>query len=763
VGQVVPDIGREIKGAFTGGIATQTFNLAEYKKPPTIAEVAASYVGQRPPYKDWLQDYALTHPLEAEQVRGYERPENVKFVANVLKSTEAKGGVPQYDLAVSWHQEAQKEYEEKYGKGTYAQAKGIEAASFFFQPARVMEPTVTRKDIGAGEWVIGGAQVALLASPFIAKGVSASWARFGKVGTNLTKLEQSAQALGAAERELAAVSKLRTGGVLETPAIAARAQAATQATRIARSQFAEAFNNLKGISSNELIRIERLSGVKGLKGEFNVLSRNYATLDNALARLEGQKVGTVGYSKALNEVAVARQSYLSSYNSLTEKLQPTLLKTTRTFVAEKPSLTEVLFGKTTGEYGLPYQTKAGTRFAGKQVGLWEEQLPLFEFKGLRPITKITGVKVETFPEAPPAGGRGFTIQKLKAIDPATGKTIEKEILVPGKPKVAVATKPKVEIVTETKFKPLYEPRTGEGYDPLWREKVYGKPDPRVATATEELYITWRKTPGGLLMPVFSTLVAEREWIQPTPATIAPVVTTTMEPASFPNIIGFPSLAPVVSIAPAVVPAQKVGVVPAEAVAPSSVSAPTPAPSSVSTPVVTKLWVPTPVPPPVPYEPPVWKISPPIIVPPLLPKFPGLFGGRGAVRHGLKSVYVSYTQPIPGMYIALPTFRTLKPPSLGKKTWDKLIREPQGLEFLSEESEEPVATPWGKKYVRTVAARAKLKAGAAVKGAGTLGITSAEDFFAPQLKRKTAIKKSTGKAYNAYEISGDDVGVQKWVG
>ncbi len=886
VGQKMLDVGRETKGAFTGNIATLTFNPKEYKQPTSIIDIAASYVKKPPPVEEYIAQYRLENPMPADLVI----PKKQQFI---WKTDE---GYWEYITK----QEAQANYKKEYGTGTYAKEAGIAMGTALLSPVRVLEPTITKEQIGGGEWTMAGVQLALLGSPLIIKGASAGWARFGRIGTNLTKLEESAQALGTAEKELATINKLTTGAALESPEVAARTQAAIQSAKVARTQFHETFNNLQTVSQNELIRVERLSGVKGLRTQFNTLSNNYSTLDSALAKLENQKVGTTGYSKALNDVAVAKQNYLTGYSVLAEKLQPTLLKTTREFptavpetvrsitisprevigfttsrgstyriigegtqrtmssevAAEqgvpalrpaslktyylteaqmqkvgmgtayeqatyinpkgelvlrgklpfsgklneinlgkvstkpavglsplektvgsshfgdkiislettggelitrettipggKPNLLEKIFGKITGDYGTPYQTKQGARFVGKQVGLWEEPITTFEFKGLRPITKITGIKIEDFPEAPVGGGgtTKFTKQKVKTVEPETGKIVEKEILVPEKPKAAVATKPKIEVVTETRFKPVYEPKIEEI---PYRDVVYGRPDITETPASQDFRIIWQRTASGLLAPVYVTT--------PKIATITLTETDKMEPMSVPSIIGAPIPEPAIAAVTGTIPKFEEVIISREAIESTPTITPEVTPSPTPIPTPTKLWIPTEITPPeVTYEPPpVWKIPPPI--PPKLPSL-NIVSSGSISKHGSNSTYIRRFYEIPEMYVALPVWESLKPKKIDKRLWRKFGGLSQGVEVLGTEDEFEI-TPFGKKSVRTISARVKIASGAQK---ATPGLTTVEEFNDSNtpLKKKQVYSKSKGKNVEVYEVTPNDIGLNKYV-
>jgi hypothetical protein len=149
------------------------------------------------------------------------------------------------------------------------------------------------------------------------------------------------------------------------------------------------------------------------------------------------------------------------------------------------------------------------------------------------------------------------------------------------------------------------------------------------------------------------------------------------------------------------------------------------------------------------EPPPVRKIPPII--PLFQDLPGISGGGGYAKHGLHSVYTYTPFEIPEMYVALPDIIGLKPDALSTKLFGKLLRSPQGVDLLGEENFED--TPFGRKSIRTVVAKARLKGGATEGNPSSISrMTSVEDFNAPVLKKKVGISKSTGKKQTYYEVA-----------
>lgn len=69
--------------------------------------------------------------------------------------------------------EATDAYVQKYGKGALIGTGAARAGELLFAPARALRPEITLKDISGAEWVIGGAQVALLVvAPIAGKTIS---------------------------------------------------------------------------------------------------------------------------------------------------------------------------------------------------------------------------------------------------------------------------------------------------------------------------------------------------------------------------------------------------------------------------------------------------------------------------------------------------------------------------------------------------------------------------------------------------------------
>jgi hypothetical protein len=247
--------------------------------------------------------------------------------------------------------------------------------------------------------------------------------------------------------------------------------------------------------------------------------------------------------------------------------------------------------------------------------------------------------------------------------------------------------------------------------------------------------------------------------KPTAPTTTPVpiprTPEIIEPARYP----MPSTP--VKYVPGLVPAQRV-ITPTEPI----ISTPTkPAEGTVpATYPMPDMSIPTPPKTPVPttYEPPpVYRVPPPIFIPPKLPSLPIL--GRGSIsRHGLASTYVKRFINIPELVVYLPTWEGIKPPRIDSRLWRKFGTLSEGVELLGEEEFEE--TPFGRKAVRPIVARAKLAAGAKeVSKSYKPGITEPEEFYSP-IKKKERISKVTGKKQTTFEyVNPNDIGAVKWVG
>jgi hypothetical protein len=301
-------------GKLGGNPVTETYNKEEYTKPTSIVDIAEKYVGKAPPLQEYIQNYRE------------ENPYNGIIDTNIWSTSPERR---KYDR---WLKEsdvnAQKSYEKEYGTGTYYKEIGILMGSSVLSPVRVLEPTVELKDISGAEWAMTGVQTALVVVPFASSLAKTGWAKFGKIGTNLTEAENAAKILGEAQKELRIATELKTGNALEIPEVANRVQVAEQAVKMARTDFSNAIKNLKQINSNELIRIKRLSGID-ISSDLKSLTNNYSKLEKLYSKLETTKPRSSAYAKLQNEIERVRQSYLGKLNVLAEKLEPTFVQTQR--------------------------------------------------------------------------------------------------------------------------------------------------------------------------------------------------------------------------------------------------------------------------------------------------------------------------------------------------------------------------------------------------------------------------------------------------
>lgn len=289
---------------------------------------------------------------------------------------------------------------------------------------------------------------------------------------------------------------------------------------------------------------------------------------------------------------------------------------------------------------------------------------------------------------------------------------------------------------------------------------------RLAPATKvPVFIWYEQTPGGLLVPKVSSVHPPMA----TPA-VQVIAQEVQAPIEVPVIIPIETPAPTVvspTVVPAVSPISTAVAITGEQIVPTAQVVPT------TIPVQTPVTQPVPITSPIPYmpaleptavtprlpepdyeKPPVYKVPPPL--PLKLPEVSLMFG-RGIQKHGIASTYVKYSQIIPELVVYLPTWEGLKPPRLDSKLWRKFGTLRESVELLGEEEFEE--TPFGRKAVRPIVARAKLAAGAKAKGINYQpGITPAEEVYAP------IVKKVSGKKQTAYDyLPQNDIGISKWVG
>ncbi len=138
-----------LSGALESGeVTTEQLDLLGISSE--VVSKAESMQGKPPPLRDFFDEYAKTHP----------RPKLPGFFEKV-----GAGGTRDR-LSGEWLAGAKSAYSAKYGKGSEFAAEVILGTqAFLFAPARVLEPTVSFRDIRGVEWAIGAGQVAGLTLP----------------------------------------------------------------------------------------------------------------------------------------------------------------------------------------------------------------------------------------------------------------------------------------------------------------------------------------------------------------------------------------------------------------------------------------------------------------------------------------------------------------------------------------------------------------------------------------------------------------------
>lgn len=293
---------------------------------------------------------------------------------------------------------------------------------------------------------------------------------------------------------------------------------------------------------------------------------------------------------------------------------------------------------------------------------------------------------------------------------------------------------------------------------------------RLTAAPERTVTVWyQTTPSGQLVPrittgavpvtipLVRTIPQKREVpIEVPTTTITEISKPTIEPV--PTTVGIPTPQKIPTEAPITTPVVTEMPEPTEYIIPEPV--PTPIVVPEDTPYIPPYEPYYPVieyPPPVEEKPPIEKI--PKVPLPTIPGLSLLDSGRIS-RHGLASSYVSYSQVIPEIVVYLPTWEGLKPPKIASKLWHKFGGLQDGIELLGDEEFEE--TPFGRKTVRPVVARAKLAAGARrVSGSYKPEIVPIEE---SPIKLKEKKSKKTGKKQSSFEyVSKNDIGLTNWVG
>jgi hypothetical protein len=186
--------------------------------------------------------------------------------------------------------EASSAYIKKYGKGAYAGSIAGGALSSVFIPAKALSPEITIKDVSGMDWAIGGAQIALLAVPFVGGAIG------GTAGTVVSKGVQVAaggvfaadtaknwSSMNPTERAIAlAFDTLIIGSALPGKQIASKVGKQVKGTVAEMKAHPEA-GFIKLDTSRPLIETLEWNGIKvpeAIKGD---LQTNLRNLENAIA------------------------------------------------------------------------------------------------------------------------------------------------------------------------------------------------------------------------------------------------------------------------------------------------------------------------------------------------------------------------------------------------------------------------------------------------------------------------------------------------
>ncbi len=632
------------------------------------------------------------------------------YIAQFIQALEDKGLAPKGDKG-TWETQmravAYKDYSEKYGAGTAVKSSLSEAYGMLGFPAATSAAAPERSPT-AGQWVITGLNIVTLAD-IIGGGAISSLAIKGA-----SKIP-GIRGIGAfaSEAEVSStISRLENAS-----ANLGKARRATAELKVGSTTYEKALGQLK------LAQAEYETAASALERVMPRVKMTPAQIERlqGITEIHAKELHPSLWQPLQKFGAISGEGYRAVGVSAPEYLETTLLPRVKPSASEGLVIPESRYPTISRIPGLSYGEFTPERYGAGQ-----------------PIWKAVGAKELSEGLWNPYVGGSF-YQTRTPINPAAAKDIYR-----GGGVRATTAEPSTGTMTEWQ-----------------RARLTG-------TTEEPIYSWYETTPSGLLIrkvssfPIPATIPVEKVTppeviapiIKPIPATTSeptPSVMPTLVQTSTPTSIAMPIPTPT----PAVVAVTSPSSIPT----PSPTPAPSPAPTSVPTPVTPKINIPDLwIPPPVPYVPPE-KVPPPILIPPKF-KFPSISIGGGVSRHGLHSVYVKYTQNIPRLVVYLPEWEGLKPASIGKKTWRKLGGIPTGVELLSPESEEFEETPFGRKRVRTVVARASMKAGAREKPAA--GLTSAEEFYQP--RKKVAVRKETGKKYTAYEtVPREDIGEMKWVG
>lgn len=267
--------------------------------------------------------------------------------------------------------------------------------------------------------------VPLLGTAVKVSGKAAQLARTGSIGLKEARTAvRTARAVDIAQAGLKKASEsfkpqeLSKG--IDQVYKSARMQKAIQAAKIADIKFINAMKNVTTISDKQLNKIERLSGVKGLSDSLLNVGKQEKRLSSGWKELEKLKVGTPEYTKKITEIQGTRVSYQKALASLNEKVAPLYHIGKDTVL-----LTPTKFEKVVQEPGGNWVKKTFSTLKGTGTSEAPE-LVSTQRKGFGPLRNLLlSQKGELrWPS------EGTEVIKQLAFDPATGKTITIETVVP---------------------------------------------------------------------------------------------------------------------------------------------------------------------------------------------------------------------------------------------------------------------------------------------------------------------------------------------
>lgn len=128
------------------------------------------HIYMSPEFKDFLSNRPELKPLAEDAINEYEKlgimgKADLSLKGFTINYLNARGVEPDSVEGRVLTQVAENEYLRLYGANQYTESSLIDVGSYLFVPMRVLQPDVELKDIKATEWVVGGAQIVLLAAP----------------------------------------------------------------------------------------------------------------------------------------------------------------------------------------------------------------------------------------------------------------------------------------------------------------------------------------------------------------------------------------------------------------------------------------------------------------------------------------------------------------------------------------------------------------------------------------------------------------------